>query len=142
MLANKADKKKEVKYIFLFSNLKDDLKSKASDIAALEAETALRLFRGPKKENRYKVVIAAIIDDIFLFSREIFELVNKTSSTNRKHAYEPKIAKKTDIINQTCIVPKSAGRKNKNWVIKSLSTYSTVQDNSPSTSLWPTYIYW
>ena len=142
ILANKADKKKENKYIFLFSYLKDDFKSKATDIAALEAETALRFCKGPKKENRYKVDIAAIIDEFFLFSKEILELLNKTSLTNIKHAYEPKITKKTVIINQTCIVPKNAGRKNNNWVIKSLSKYSTVQDNSPSTSLWPAYINW
>ena len=55
ILANKADKKKENIYTFLFSNLKDDFKSNASDITALEAATVLIFCKGPNTENKYKV---------------------------------------------------------------------------------------
>ena len=82
-----ADKKKGRKDIFLSKNLKDDFKSNAKDITALEAETALMCINWPgNKENKYKVEIAAKIAEIFLFWIEIFVFVDKISSTNIKHA--------------------------------------------------------
>ena len=114
MLANKADKKKENIYIFLFSHLNDDFKSNASDITEQEAATALRFCKGPNTEHKYKVDMAATIAEIFLFCIEILGLYDKTSVTNIKHAYEAKIIKRKDIINQAFIVPKNAGKINKN----------------------------